>query len=220
MERQRRLTRSPHSDERLARRIEQGDDGAFDELRDRYGHGLSRYASRLVGDLELGEDIACRALRDARRKLRSGSRPACVSPWLYRLTLNVALQLRSGCACEQAVAARLPERQRQAFVLREVYGLSVQEIAALGLSSREVQEAQFAARRRLARVTGYGRARRAEASTASSSRRLAVRPAVLAVAAAAIVLCIGMPVAATYAPDHVDDPAPALITPFRADRAL
>ena len=58
MEEPRRSTRSPHSDESLAHRVAQGDDGAFDELRDRYGRGLSQYASRLVGDLELGEDIA------------------------------------------------------------------------------------------------------------------------------------------------------------------
>ncbi len=220
MDGQRRSSRSVHSDERLARRVEEGDDGAFDELRDRYERGLSRYASRLVGDLRLGEGIAHRALCDARRKLRSGSRPACVSPWLYRLTLNVALQLRSGCACEQAVAARLPERQRQAFVLREVYGLSTPEITALGLSCHEVEQAQFAARRRFARMTAYGRARRAEGSATSPERRPAVRPAALAVAAAAIALCVGMPVAATYAPERGDDPAPAVMVPARAARAL
>lgn len=214
-----RLSRSRHSDEGLARRVAQGDDGAFDELRARYGRGLARYASRLVGDLELGEDTARRALHAARRELRAGTRPACVSPWLYRLTLNAALRLRSDCPCAQAVAARLPERQRQAFVLREVYGLSTPEIAALGLSAREVEEAQFAARRRLARVTTYGRAKRVEGAP-PSARKPSARPAVLAAVAAAIALCIGMPVAATYAPERGGDPAPTMMIPARAVRAL
>jgi hypothetical protein len=39
------------------------------------------------------------------------------------------------------------------------------------------------------------------------------------VAAAAVALCVGMPVAATYAPDRGDDPAPVLAVPL-AQRAL
>jgi RNA polymerase sigma-70 factor (ECF subfamily) len=216
----RRSHRSPDSDESLALSAATGADAAFDELRRRYARGLSRYGARLLGDLDLGVDVAERALRDARRALRRGSRPTCVSPWLHRLTLNAALDLRADCPDEPIVAARLPEHQRQAFVLREVYGLSMQEIATeLGLSATEVQEAQFVARSRLSRVGALRRARRAEASVSPPARRRSARPAILAVAAAAVALCVGMPVAATYAPDRSEDPAPVLAIP-PADRAL
>jgi RNA polymerase sigma-70 factor (ECF subfamily) len=206
--------RSPHSDESLARRAAAGDDAAFGELSRRYTRGLSRYASRLVGDLALGEGIARRALRDARRELRRGAHPSCVSPWLYRLTLNVALDLRADSPGEPAVATRLPERQRQAFVLREVYGLPVREIAAeLGMCADEVQQAQFAARGRLVRAGALGRQGRTNGSAPVSAPRRASRPAVLAVAAAAVALCVGMPVAATYAPDRADEPPRPLAIP-------
>lgn len=220
VEQLRRSHRSPDSDESLARDAGQGSEDAFGELRRRYFRGLSRYAARLLGDLALGEDTAERALREARRALCHGARPTCVSPWLYRLTLSTALDLRACRPDEPVVAARLPERQRQAFVLREVYGLSVQEIAAeLGLSALEVQQAQFAARGRLARVGALGRPKQAEGTPPSPVRRRSARPAVLAVAAAAAALCVGMPVAAIYAPDRGDDPAPVLAIP-PADRAL
>jgi len=107
-------------------------------------------------------------------------------------------------------------------VLREVYGLPVPEIAAeLGLSAGEVQEAQFAARRRLAQVGAQGRATRAESAPPPSARsRLSARPAVLAVAAAAVALCVGMPVVATHGSDRENDSTPALVVTARADRAL
>ena len=220
VEEPRRSHRSPRSDESLARTAADGDEASFAELRRRYARGLSRYGARLLGDLALGEDVAERALADARRALRGGALPACVSPWLYRLTLNAALDLRAGCPDEPVVAAPLPAPQRQAFVLREVYGLSVREIATeLGLSAREVQQAQFAARGRLARVGALGRAKRAEGSAPPSGRRLPARPAVLAVAAAAVALWVGLPVAAIYAPDRGDDQTPVLAIP-PADRAL
>lgn len=214
----RRSARSPVADEHLARRAAGGDDGAFDELRERYVRELSRYAARLIGDLTVGEEVAARALRDARRALRRGTRPACVSPWLYRITLNAALDLRADRPGEPVPASRrLPERQRQAFVLREVYGLSVHEIAIeLGLTAREVQEAQFAARARLAALGAIVRSPRLEPPP--PVRRRSTRPAVLAVAAAAVALCVGMPVAATYAPDR-GAPAPVLAIP-PAHRAL
>jgi hypothetical protein len=99
--------------------------------------------------------------------------------------------------------------------------LSVPEIAAeLGLSEGDVQEAQFAARRRLAQVAAQRPAKQAGAPPAPSARKLSARPALLAVAAAAVALCVGMPVAATYGQDRHDDSTPALMTPRMADRAL
>jgi DNA-directed RNA polymerase specialized sigma24 family protein len=222
VEEPRRSFWSTHSDESLARRAACGDDCAFDELRHRYERGLSRYAARLVGDAGLGQEIARRALRDARRALRDGRQPSCMSPWLYRLVLNIALRLPSSSSKDEAIPPRLPERQRQAFVLREVYGLSVSEIAAeLGLSTREVEEAQFAARRSLAGAAVSVRAKPpTEPAQPPAAREPAARRAVLAVAAAAVALCVGMPVAASYVQDGGTERSPGLATASLADRAL
>jgi hypothetical protein len=57
-----------------------------------------------------------------------------------------------------AALGDLPERQRAAYVLREVQGLRVSEIAeALELTVQQVEQALFAARNRLAEQLTFGR---------------------------------------------------------------
>jgi RNA polymerase sigma factor (sigma-70 family) len=168
------------SDESLARELAAGRTAAFDELYRRYSGQLAAYGGRLVNDRSAGEDIAQVTLMNAYQAVRRGSEPVHVRPWLYRIARNVALEtierrrevlpLRDDHAwvhdprehrearAELVNALRtLPYRQRNAFLLREVQGLRVSEIAArLGLSSAQVEQALFAARNRLAEHLAFG----------------------------------------------------------------
>jgi RNA polymerase sigma-70 factor, ECF subfamily len=157
------------ADEDLVRHVAAGDERAFDELVRRYASRLAQYAARLLGDAGAGRDVSQLALISAYRSLRQGAVPAGVRAWLYRLTLNASLELRgqrreSAARVEferspdakatfelphelSTVVGQLSEQERRAFVLREVYGLRISEIAAsLELSPQQVEQALFAAR--------------------------------------------------------------------------
>jgi RNA polymerase sigma factor (sigma-70 family) len=168
------------SDESLARELAAGRTAAFDELYRRYSGQLAAYGGRLVNDRSAGEDIAQVTLMNAYQAVRRGSEPIHVRPWLYRIARNVALEtierrcealpLRDDHAwvddpreprearAELVNALRtLPYRQRNAFLLREVQGLRISEIAGrLALSPAQVEQALFAARNRLAEHLAFG----------------------------------------------------------------
>jgi hypothetical protein len=68
--------------------------------------------------------------------------------------------------------AKLPDRQRRAYLLREVHGLRVAEIAAgLALSTPRVEQDLFAARNRLAEELVFG-----DSLTCDAARRLSEGP--------------------------------------------
>jgi RNA polymerase sigma factor (sigma-70 family) len=167
------------SDERLSRRLATGEAAGFDELYRRYSHRLSAYASGLLGDRAAGEDVAQVALLNAYQALRKGKEPEKVRPWLFRIAHNEAVdmlarrrELLDGLDLENRPApedptetrgalldalAKLPDRQRRAYVLREVHGLRVAEIASeLSLAVPQVEQALFAARNRLAEELVFG----------------------------------------------------------------
>jgi RNA polymerase sigma factor (sigma-70 family) len=168
------------SDESLARELAAGRTAAFDELYRRYAGQLAAYGGRLVNDRSVGEDIAQVTLMNAYQAVRRGNEPVHVRPWLYRIARNVALEtiarrreelpLRDDHAwvddprepresrAELVNALRtLPHRQRNAFLLREVQGLRISEIAGrLELSPAQVEQALFAARNRLAEHLAFG----------------------------------------------------------------
>jgi len=169
------------TDEELTARLRAGDAAAFDELYRRYAAKLGAYGGRLVGDRTLGEDVAQAALTNAYQALRRGTEPRFVKAWLYRIARNCALELLErrrellpGETEEQATfddgnanhATRgellhaiqaLPERQQSVFLLRELKGLRIDDIAAeLGLSSNQVEQSLFAARNRLAEFLIFG----------------------------------------------------------------
>jgi RNA polymerase sigma factor (sigma-70 family) len=167
-------------DERLVRALTAGEAAAFDELYRRYARRLAAYGARLLGDASAGEDVAQIALLNAYQALRRGTEPAQVRAWLFRIAHNAALEILSRRRelvefneehhrCEdlqEASAARgallaalgaLPERQRAAYLLREVRGLRMSEIGErLDLSQQQVEQALFAARNRLAEQLTFG----------------------------------------------------------------
>lgn len=148
------------SDEALLARFAGGDAMAADLLLGRLAPRLFAFATRMTGDRAEAEDIVQEAMLRLWRiaaQWRTGE--AKVSTWLYRVTANlctdrlrrrrsVALDTvaepedgRPGVEAEmmaaeralalEAALARLPERQRQAVVLRHLDGLANPEIAEI-----------------------------------------------------------------------------------------
>jgi RNA polymerase sigma-70 factor (ECF subfamily) len=170
------------SDEALTRKLARGNAAAFDELYRRYAARLALYGARLLGDRARGEDVAQIALMSAYQSIARGRTPERVRPWLYRIAQNAALEILSRpreraatAELEQradephdarvtggelvAALRTLPDRQRRAYVLREVHGLRMTEIAEeLGLTAPQVEQALFAARNKLAEVLAFGEA--------------------------------------------------------------
>ena len=161
-------------DETLARRAAAGNDAAFTALYERYHGPLLAYCRSILLDVEDADDAAQSALENALRALpaRDVGRP--LRPWLYRIAHNEAVtvlrrrrpheELRddngpqvSGPEVQAEQRGRLeqlvedlrslPERQRGALVMRELNGLSYEEIGgALGLTEANARRAVFDAR--------------------------------------------------------------------------
>jgi RNA polymerase sigma factor (sigma-70 family) len=159
-------------DGRLVGLVREGYDSAFEEIVRRYRGPLERFAAGIVGGR--GEDVIQDSFSKALLALRNSEAEIELRPWLYRIVRNTALNdLRDrGPAPEQlsealagagsvAVAAErreeladlikrlaaLPEPQRAAIVMRELEGLSHEQIAtALGLSGGAARQAIYRAR--------------------------------------------------------------------------
>jgi RNA polymerase sigma factor (sigma-70 family) len=167
------------SDEQLTTAVAAGDEAAFEELYRRYAQPLAAYGGRVLRDRSRGEDVAQTSLMRAYDALRRGTEPLRVKPWLYKIALNTALELKAkngdvldgeseeledtstdfSPARADIVAGiqALPERQRLVFILREIKGLPVAEVGGrLELDSTQVEQALFAARNRLAEALVFG----------------------------------------------------------------
>jgi RNA polymerase sigma factor (sigma-70 family) len=159
-------------DRRLVDLVRDGYDAAFEEIVRRYRRPLDRFAAAIVGGRS--EDITQDAFSKALPALRGTEAEIDLRPWLYRIVRNTALNdLRDrGPAVEElhealpggrSAAAEaesrqelrdlmdrlqaLPEPQRAALVMRELEGLSHEEIAAaLGVSGGAARQAIFRAR--------------------------------------------------------------------------
>ena len=144
------------SDERLARLTAAGSDRAFAVLYERHHQALYRYCRTIVRHDEDARDVLQTTMARALAALGRGVPDAPMRPWLFRIAHNEAISLlrrrRPAVELEQApelegrsLEARveersrlatlvadldeLPERQRSALVMRELSGLSHEEIA-------------------------------------------------------------------------------------------
>jgi RNA polymerase sigma factor (sigma-70 family) len=168
------------SDRRLVGLVREGYEVAFEEIVRRYGRQLGRYAKAIVGGR--AEDVTQDAFSKALLALRRDDGEIELRPWLYRIVRNTALndlRDRPPAAVElaEAIAAggnpaetleqreeltnlmeqlrALPEAQRAAIVMRELEGLSHEEIAAaLGMSGGGARQAIYRARRTLRDAAG------------------------------------------------------------------
>src|SRR3954447_8165727 len=179
------------SDERLIDLTRAGNARAFEAIVHRYRRPLLKYCARILPP-ERAEDAVQQTFLSAYNSIANGDRDLKLKPWLYRIAHNSSLNLlrQNGWNHEQldesfdgvlrpdqAVEARerlssivasvkdLPERQRDAIVLRELEGRSYEEIAAvLGVTDGAVRQLLNRARTTLragaTALTPYGLAER------------------------------------------------------------
>lgn len=161
------------SDERLLRLFADGDAAAARVLTDRLGPRCFSVALRMLNNRAEAEDVTQEAMMRL-WKVAPDWVPgqARVSTWLYRVTLNLCIDLRrrksadaldgtpepqddSAGAVERmqqkarldalnGALAQLPERQRQAVILRHIEELSNPEIAQIMRISVEAVESLVA----------------------------------------------------------------------------
>jgi RNA polymerase sigma factor (sigma-70 family) len=166
-----RLARKPvlssQSDERLVDLVRAGYEPAFETIVERYRRPLTGYVRRIL-PAERAEDAVQQAFVNAYEAIRRDDSELHLRPWLYRIAHNTALnglrdrsfaeqpldegvdrverpdqafERRQGLAQVIAAVQELPERQRDAIVLRELEGRSYEEIsAALGVTGGAVRQ--------------------------------------------------------------------------------
>ncbi len=156
-------------DESLLALYARGDGGAARALTARLGPRVFSHAQRLLADRAEAEDVTQEALLRLWR-IAPDWRPgeAKVTTWLYRVTANLctdrlrrrrgtdldsvpeiadgrpsveaSMQTRARAEALQTALMQLPERQRQAVVLRHIEGLGNPEIAQImDLGTRAVE---------------------------------------------------------------------------------
>ncbi len=163
-------------DGRLVSLVRDGYQAAFEEIFRRYGGPLRSYAASIVTP-QRADDVTQDAFTKAYLALRGTDKEIQLRPWLYRIVRNTALtsirdEPRAGVELDGAHASglrpeevaeqretikrlteglrELPEPQRAAIVMRELEGLSHEQIAAsLGLSGGAVRQSIYRARRSL-----------------------------------------------------------------------
>jgi RNA polymerase sigma factor (sigma-70 family) len=162
-------------DRRLVSLVRDGYESAFEEIVRRYGKPLTRYAAAIVGGRS--EDVTQDAFSKALLALRRDDAEIELRPWLFRIVRNTALNdlrdsppspevlaeaIAGGPSAAEEAERRaeltdlierlqaLPEPQRAAIVMRELEGLSHEEIAAaLGVTGGAARQAIHRARRAL-----------------------------------------------------------------------
>ncbi len=156
------------NDQEIVRRVQAGDQSAFNALVLKYQHRVLKLVSRFVNDATEAEDVAQEAFLKAYRALPSFRGDSAFYTWLYRIAINTAknalvahkrrpvdfdLDLQDPEQFERQARLKeadtpegvlltdeirnvvekameqLPDDLRTAIVLRELEGLSYEEIA-------------------------------------------------------------------------------------------
>jgi RNA polymerase sigma factor (sigma-70 family) len=167
------------ADEALARLAARGNTRAFAAVYERYHQMLYRYCRSILKDDVDAQDALQSTFTRALSALQRGQRSAPLRPWLFRIAHNEAIsmlrrrrraveplgdpRLPSAASAEDQAGDRarlavllgdlaaLPDRARSALVMRELSGLSHEEIAvALDISVGAAKQSIFEARRGIA----------------------------------------------------------------------
>ncbi|CAN5260426.1 sigma-70 family RNA polymerase sigma factor [soil metagenome] len=162
----------------LAGAAAEGDEGAFEQLVRRHTPALYAGALRATGSPEMAQDVVQEAWLSVWLSLHGFRGQSAVRTWLVRIATTKALnalrrphrtvpleavpepvtagtereaELRERAAAVRTAIAQLPVRQREAVALRDLQGLSYDEVAeALGCSVSSVKSALFRGRQGLA----------------------------------------------------------------------
>lgn len=147
--------------------VRAGSDAAFEAIVARYRRALLRYCSRILPE-DRAEDVVQQTFVKAYDAMGAGAAELALRPWLYRIAHNTALnalrdrglrhealhenidgveqpdqalERAQGLRAVLAAVQALPERQRDAMVLRELEGRSYDEIAlVLGVTGGAVRQ--------------------------------------------------------------------------------
>jgi RNA polymerase sigma factor (sigma-70 family) len=226
--------------------VQPASEAAFAELYERHVDRIYSFCRRRLRSRQEAEDAVQETFVAALRAIQRGSVPVCESAWLFKIAENVCFAVyRSGArrdvrdlsdsdrmarlaardgggeslfGLEQALET-LPAGQRNAFVLRELRGLSYKEIAIqLGVSVASVETLIYRARRGLARSleSGAGLRGRLTASANLGSVVVAVKGWLAGATALKIASAAGVVAVATVSagdapqqPRETARPAPA-----------
>jgi RNA polymerase sigma factor (sigma-70 family) len=147
------------SDEKLIDLIRAGDEAAFEALVQRYRSRLLAFCRNMLRSREDAEDVLQEVFAASYRAIVADEREIFVRPWLYRIARNMCLKhlgkrrpAADGGIEDMDIAAsantvdevdmredlrqivgdvrELPETQRTALLLREIDGLSYEQIAS------------------------------------------------------------------------------------------
>jgi len=130
-------------DQQLVERAQRGDKRAFELLVSKYQRKLGRLLSRFIRDPAEVEDVSQEAFIKAYRALPSFRGDSAFYTWLYRIGINtaknylVAMGRRAPMMTRQIgdtvteSVAQLPEDLRTAITLREIEGMSYEDIAVI-----------------------------------------------------------------------------------------
>lgn len=155
--------------EPLLDRLRRREPAAFQEVIARYGPPMQRTVAQLLRDAVEAEDVVQESFARLFLNLES---IRSLKPWLFQVAVNLARQVlrrrRTPPAPQVAAPAdpelreiidlalqELPDKTRIAFVLREMGGLTTDEVAAAeGCSVEAVRQRIVDARRRLREALG------------------------------------------------------------------
>ena len=172
----------PVNERELVERCRQDDEGAFQELVDRYKNLVFAMIARTVQDRSRVEDLAQDVFLRVHRGLPYFRGEAQLSTWIYRIVANVCAQARSRTPVpmsldderstamtpsaadpqfadielrdrlEKAIA-RLPDQQRLLVAAHYLQGVQYEDLAdALGLPLGTVKTHLYRAKRQLRRL--------------------------------------------------------------------
>ena len=183
-----RIDNASQTDAELIRDAQANDHAAFETLVRRYAERAFRAAYRVVRDQQAAEEVLQEAMIKAYRALPRFEARSSFYTWLYRITVNLALDRRRRGKREQTVEwddaiahevdpralvsasndpetetrrhevrvlvsegiQILPDAQREVLLLREVDGLSYEEIAeSMGISKGTVMSRLHYARKKM-----------------------------------------------------------------------
>lgn len=82
---------SPSEETRIIRRLSAGDEEALGALMDRYGGALLHFAHRLVGDMQMAEEICQDTMLKAWQQAGSFRMDGHLKAWLFRVARNNAI---------------------------------------------------------------------------------------------------------------------------------